>query len=101
MDQQLQNQISGSINPETILKVLPVKEKPKKNSYKKASKIVKSSVPKKTKATKITKEQGFGNYLQYTDPLLLNNNELDQSDLANSLAKILNVFTPKKWKLKK
>lgn len=94
MEQSLQNQISGSINPEAILKVLPTKEKPKRNSYKKATRIVKNSV--KGKTSKITKEQGFRNYLQYTDPLLLNNNELDQSDLANSLSKILNLFVPDK-----
>jgi hypothetical protein len=91
MEQQLQNQLTGAINA-----VLPKQQKPKRNSYKKASKIVEESVPKGKRTKKISQEQGFRNYLQYTDPLLLKNNELDQSDLANSFAEILNVFAPQK-----
>ena len=92
MEQQLQDQISGSINPEAVLDL--IRKKPKRNSYRKAAAIVKNSV--KGRKTKITKEQGFRNYLQYTDPLLLSNNEIDQSDIATSLANLLNVFAPKK-----
>lgn len=94
MDQNLQNQLTGA-----ILKVLPVKEKPKRRSYQKSSEIVKKSVKGKTK--NISKEQGFRQYLKYTDPLLLNNNELDQSDLAKSFGEILNVFTPQKMNTEK
>lgn len=94
MDQNLQNQLTGA-----ILKVLPVKEKPVRKSYKKSSEIVKKSVKGKTK--NVSKEQGFRQYLKYTDPLLLNNNELDQSDLAKSFGEILNVFTPQKMNTEK
>jgi len=92
MDQATQTQLTGQYNPEAILNVLPKREKKPRNSYKTASRIVRNSVKGRTK--KITKEQGFRNYLQYTDPLLLSNNEIDQSDIATTLAKILNVFAP-------
>jgi hypothetical protein len=92
MDQSVQTQLTGQYNPEAILNVLPKREKKPRNSYKTATRIVKNSV--KGRTTKITKEQGFRNYLQYTDPLLLSNNEIDQSDIATTLAKILNVFAP-------
>ena len=110
MEQNLQNQILGSINfeaiknnkllkPETVSNFLHFKEKPKRKSTKEATNIVRSSVKGRTK--KISQEQGFRQYLQYTDPLLLNNNELDQSDLANNLTNILNVFAPKNMETEK
>lgn len=103
MNQATQTQLTGQHNPEAlskaILDVLPKREKPKRNSYKTATRIVKNSV--KGRTTKITKEQGFRNYIQYTDPLLLSNNEIDQSDIATTLAKILNVFSPNKMETEK
>ena len=91
MEQPVQNQLSMT---DTILKILPPKQKPKRMSYKTATKKVKNAVKGKTK--NISKEQGFRQYLKYVDPLLQNNDELDQSDLAGNIAKIINALVPNK-----
>lgn len=90
MDQNLQNQITFN----DVLKVLPKKEKPKRKTEKEAKNIIKKAIKGRVKG--ITQEQGFRQYKKYTEPLLFDNNSLDQSEIASSLAKILNFIAPKK-----
>ena len=99
MERGVENQLLGITAKQVQDSILPTKIKPKRQSLKKAQKQVQGSV--KGKVKNISKEQGFRNYVKYTDPLLLNNNEIDQSDIANSIANILNVFHPNKMKTEK
>lgn len=99
MERGVENQLLGITAKQVQESILPTKIKPKRQSLKQAQNQVQGSVRGKVK--NISKEQGFRNYVKYTDPLLLNNNEIDQSDIANSIANILNVFAPNKMKTEK
>lgn len=97
MERTVENQLLGITVKQVQDNILPKKIKPKRQSLKDAQKQVEGSVRRRGKVPKnISKEQGFRNYVKYTDPLLLNNNEIDQGDIANSIANILNVFHPNK-----
>lgn len=96
MNQEVNKQLigGGDLTKSIIDGFLP---KPKRLSQRQATKKVKNSV--KGKKTKITQEQGFRNYMKYTDPLLLTNNEdIDRSDLADDINKLLDIFHPKQMK---
>lgn len=67
--------------------------KRKKIGNTRATAKVKKSV--KGKTTGITSEQGFRNYLKYTDPMLQYSDETtDASKIANDLSQILSTFKP-------
>ena len=77
-----------------LLRSLPDVPKIPRPSNRTAAKVVKNSV--RGKKTKITGEQGFRNYLKYTDPLLQESDETtDKSKLADDMEKILSMMTPK------
>ena len=72
-----------------IIRMTP--NKPKRISNKKATKIVKNSV--KGKNINVSQEQGFRNYIKYTDPLLKVSDETtDKSKIASDISQLLNVF---------
>ena len=76
-----------------LLSTLPDTAKKPRPSNRTAKRIVKNSV--KGKTTKISAEQGFRNYLKYTDPLLQESDETtDQSKLADDMEKIINLVQP-------
>jgi hypothetical protein len=76
-----------------LLSTLPdAPTKKTRPSNRTAKRIVKNSV--KGKTTKISVEQGFRNYLKYTDPLLQESDETDQSKLADDMEKIINLVKP-------
>lgn len=72
-------------------RILPPKKKRISNAN--ASVKVKKSVKGKTSG--ITTEQGFRNYLKYTDPMLQESDETtDTSKIAKDLSEILSAFKP-------
>lgn len=76
-----------------LLRTLPDSPKKPRRSNSSAKKVVKNSV--KAKTTKISGEQGFRNYLKYTDPLLQESDETtDKSKLADDIEKIINLVKP-------
>ena len=76
-----------------LLSTLPDTNKKPRASNRTAKRIVKNSV--KGKTTKISAEQGFRNYLKYTDPLLQESDETtDQSKYADDIEKIINLVNP-------
>jgi hypothetical protein len=78
---------------EMLLRTLPDVPKKPRPSNRAATKLVKNSV--RGRKTKITGEQGFRNYLKYTDPLLQESDETtDKSKLADDMEKILNMIAP-------
>lgn len=73
-----------------LLSTLPDTPKKPRASNRTAKRIVKNSV--KGKTTKISAEQGFRNYLKYTDPLLQESDETtDRSKYADDIEKIINL----------
>ena len=78
-----------------LLRTLPDVPKKTRPSNKTATKTVKNSV--KGVRSNISGEQGFRNYLKYTDPLLRMSDETtDESKLTDDMDKILSMINPEK-----